>query len=340
VEAKYIFGIIDTAEEESFRIGGVNAYEEVFAIPYKDISLVVSDSQFIDYKNLPRDHAARYLITHQQTMERLMESYTIIPMKIGTYALNFGEIDKILSKGYPLFKDVFERINNKIEIEVVAIWSDLTSIIRKIGESEDINRLKENLMSGPQGVSMEDQQEVGRLIKYALDKKRKGLASEIENELGKLSIDLRTHDLMNDMMILNTAFLIDKSQKTDFEKRLDSLNTLYNEKIHFKCIGPLPLYSFFTAEVKKMSSEEIVWARGKLGIDNRVTCDADVIKASYRRKACLYHPDRNAGNAEANRQFDEIFRAYKSLLEYIQGNGNSLSEQEYDSDDIIVKVRV
>lgn len=339
MEAKYIFGIIDTGEEKSFGDCGVEAYEEVYTIPYQDISLVVSDSQFINYANLPRNQAARYLLGHQQIIERVMDSHTIIPMKLGTYALNFGEIDEILSKGYPLFKEVFGKINNTTEIDVAATWNDLDSIVKEIGEGEDMKKLKEKLLSGPEGVSVEDRQGAGRLIKNALDKKRERLASEIEGELGRLSMDVKAHALMDDTMILNTAFLIDKSKKTEFERRLDILNVRCNGKINFRCIGPLPPYSFSTAEVKKICSEEIEWAREKLGIDNIAVAVADITRA-YRRKASLFHPDRNAGDPGAAGQFDEIRRAYNILLECLQGNDNYLREQECTTcDAIIVRMR-
>lgn len=98
------------------------------------------------------------------------------------------------------------------------------------------------------------------------------------------------------------------------------------------------MYSFFTAEVKKIRSEEIAWARAKLGIDDKAASDMDVIKA-YRRKANLCHPDRNTGDPDADEQFNEICRAHKLLLECFQGNDNSSGEQEYARDVIIVKMK-
>ncbi|MDP2755273.1 MAG: GvpL/GvpF family gas vesicle protein, partial [Nitrospirota bacterium] len=93
VECKYIYGIIEDSEEKVFN-------SEVHTIPYQDISAVVSDSSFVDYTTLPKDQVAKFLLTHQQVIEKVMDSYTIIPMKLGTYAFNIREIEEILSKGY------------------------------------------------------------------------------------------------------------------------------------------------------------------------------------------------------------------------------------------------
>jgi L-rhamnose mutarotase len=214
MEVKYIFGIIETSEEKIFNLCGFNSYEQVYTIPYQDISAVVSDSQFVNYTALPKDQVARYLLRHQQVIEKIMDVYTVIPVKLGTYAFSIREIEEILLKGYALFKDISRKINNKIEMDVVATWNDLNSVIKEIGEREEIKEHKEKLMSRPEGISVEDQIKIGSLIKNILDKEREKLAMEIEPALRKCSIYSKWHGLMDDRMIFNIAFL--KKQRTGF----------------------------------------------------------------------------------------------------------------------------
>ena len=72
-----------------------------------------------------------------------MDSYTIIPMKLGTYAFNIKEVEEILNRGYQTLKDMLMKINNKIEMDVVATWNDLNSVIKEIGKGQEIKELKE-----------------------------------------------------------------------------------------------------------------------------------------------------------------------------------------------------
>jgi len=344
MEAKYIYGIIKTAKEEFLGSCGVSVYEEVYTIPYRDISAVVSDSPFVDYTTLSKDQVARYLLRHQQVIEKIMDSYNVIPMKLGTYAFNISEVEEILSKGYPTVNEIFRKIDKKIEIDVAATWSNLNSVVKEIGEKQEIKELKEKLMSKSGGASVEDQIKVGRAVKNILDKERERLASEIRDVLGRVSIDSKVHDLMDDRMIFNVAYLIDKDKKTEFEKRLDELDKLYNEKINFRCVGPLPPYSFYTIETKKISFEEVDCARKILCLGNKATKE-EIIKA-YRNSAKLCHPDKNSDVSNAERQFNEINRAYRSLLEYClsaeqAGPGDicSFNEKEFKKNAILVRVR-
>lgn len=337
MEVQYIFGIIEASEEKVFNSCGIADCDEVYTIPYQDISAVVSDSQFVDYTTLPKDQVARYLLRHQQVSEKIIDAYTLIPLRLGTYAFNVEEVKAILSKGYLIFKDIFRKIDNKIEIDVVATWNDLNSVIKEIGKLENIKELKEKLMSEPKGISLEDQMKIGSLIKDILDKKREKLASEIGAVLKRVSMDSRAHALMDDSMIFNTAFLLYKDKKAELERSLDEMNELFNGEIDFRCVGPLPPYSFYTVEVKKIPFSELNWARKRLCLNDIIT--KDQIEKAYRNQALMCHPDRNPDVPDAERRFNEINKAYKILLDYCQGDECSFDEKEFSQNALIVKVR-
>lgn len=337
MECKYIYGIIEASEENVFNSCGITAYEQVYTIPYQDISAVVSDSSFVDYTTLPKDQVAKYLLAHQQIIEKVMDYHTIIPMRLGTYAFNIGEVEEILFVGYQIIKDIFMKVNDKIEMDIVATWNDLDSIIKEIGERREIKELKEGIMSRPEGSSVRDQVKIGKLIKDILDREREKLTMEIEPALRKCSIYSRLHDLMDDRMIFNAAFLIENLRKDEFEGVLDELNSRFGERINFRCVGPLPAYSFYTIETKKIRFEKVDWARKTLHLGNKATKE-EIIKA-YRNGAKLYHPDKSPDVPNAERRFNEIYRAYRILLEYCQGDACSFNEKEFSQNAVIVRVR-
>ncbi|MBI4690607.1 MAG: GvpL/GvpF family gas vesicle protein [Nitrospirae bacterium] len=337
MEVKYIFGVIGADREECLDCCGFTLGERVHAIPYRDISAVVSTSSLVEYTRLPKDRVARYLLTHQQVIEKVMDHYTIIPMRLGTYAFDTAEVKEILSRGYKKFKDILQKIGNKIEIDLVATWNDLNSMVKEIGELQEIKDLKERMMSRPEGVSVGDQIKIGSRIKTILDTKKERISSEINGALAKVSTALKAHDLMDDRMIFNAALLIDKERNNELEIELYELNKLYAGTVDFRCVGPLPPYSFYTAEVEKLPFNDIEWAKEKLEIDG-VETKEEIIKA-YRNRARIYHPDNNIDSHDAERQFNEIFRAYKILCEYCDGNGRLPDEKEAGQNAVIIKVR-
>lgn len=336
---KYIYGIINSNTVSTPKID-----EGVYTIPYKDISALVGDSEIVDYTKMLKEAVARYLLRHQQVIEKVMDAHTIIPMRLGTYALNKEDVEEILSKGHKEFKDILKKAENKIEVDVVATWSDLNVVLKEIAEEEEIKEFKQMLSNKKEGIAVDDQMKIGIMVKNYLNQKREKYALEIQTSLSEISEGVKVHELMDDRMVINTAFLISKDKQKDFDRKVEELNTKFTEKLNFRCVGPLPPYSFYTLEIKKMQFEEIQWARKKLDL-NGFTSKEDVKKA-YQMLAFSSHPDRNPNIPDIEKKFDEVNKAYRVLWEYYQaaeqagqGDGCSFNEEEFKKNAILVKVK-
>ncbi len=335
---KYIYGIINSNEALYFGSFGTTACEEVYTIPYQDISVVVSNSEMVDYTILPKDAVVRHLFKHQQVIEKVMEGFTVIPMRLGTFAYDEDEVRYILAKAYLMVKDIFNKISDKIEIDVVATWGDFDSVLKVIGEEKEIKGFRESLLTNPKEITVDNQMKVGAMVKNHLYKKREKYTLEIQTSLSKIIQGIKVHELMNDEMVLNTAFLINKTKQKEFDKKIEKLNTKFNNELNFRCVGPLPPYSFYTLEIKKWQFEEIDWARRKLGLQNNFATK-DEIKKAHQTMAFTFHPDKNPNTSGIEREFDEITKAYKLLCEYCEGDSCSFSEEEFKKNAILVKVR-
>lgn len=328
----YIYGVLDSNKELFFGPHGVTACEEVYTISYQDISAVVSDSEMVDtstslsidpervervdYTHMRKDRLAMLLVRHQKAIEKIMGlGHTIIPMRLGTFAKDEAEIKHILACGHSIIKDIFTKISNMIEIDITATWGDFSSALKEIGEDKEITEFKERLLTSPGGVTVDDQMRMGLMVKDALDRIREGYSKEIQAALKSASRASKAHELMDDKMIANIAFLINKAKQKDFEMKVERLNTEFNEKLHFRCVGPLPPYSFYTLEIKTLNYEEIDWAKKRLVVLSD-SISKDEVKKAYQRQAVSTHPDRNPNVSGAGKEFDEVNKAYKILTEY------------------------
>ena len=338
---KYIYGIMNTGSHAAG--SGLLTSNGIYTVPYMDVSAIVSDSEIIDYTNLPGDAAARHLIQHQLVIEKVIQEFTIIPMRLGTYVLNEDEVMQVLTKGHRMFKEIFEKIEGRIEVDVAVTWVDLNMVINEVSEQEEIKTLKQSLLNKKETITVDDQMKMGMLIKGHLNKKKDECAHTIKDSLKGFCRDTKEYTIPDDMTILNAAFFIDNEMRIPFEERLDELNNDFNGKVHFKYIGPLPPYNFYPLEIKKFQYEEIERAREKLSLCTLVT--KDDIRKAYRMCVSIYHPDKQSDTqsdtqkAEAEMEYDEITKAYGLLSEYCQKESCSFEEEDFAGNAIIVKIK-
>ncbi len=358
---KYIYGVINSSTKEFFNLdeivsfedfypfksqteiaGGREIFNRAYTVSFQDIAAVVKDSEIVDYSRMPNDALARLLVSHLQLIEKVMTKNTIIPMRLGTFAEGDKEVEQILASGYRTIKDIFERAQNTIEVDVVATLSDFSSFLQEVSEEEEIKALKQSLLSKEGDVTVDDQMGIGVLVKKHLDKKKETLANRIQTALGQIAQDSKAHDLMDDKMVLNTAFLIGQSRRGEFEQKIEQLNDEFEDKLNFRCVGPLPPYSFYTLEVKKPQFEEVDWARRKLGLKSDFITANDIKKA-HRRIALTCHPDKNPDVPDIEKKFNDMTRAYRILLDYYRASNQAdkddgcyLNEDAFEKDAVLV----
>lgn len=361
---KYIYGIINSNTERcngsfgkenkkrpfqllSKEVGrSLRSGDGVYFVPYKDISAVVSNEEIVDYSYMLKDALARLLVSHQRVIEGIMDlGYEIIPMRLGTFTIDEDDVENVLSKGYCLIKNIFNKVHDKIEIDVVSTWSDFDSILKEAGEEKEIREFKERLLWKPEGITVDDQMKAGMMLKKALDNRREKCVFKIQSALQSVSHDIRLHELMNDNMVINSAFLVNKSRLKEFDRKIESLNDEFVGKLDFKRVGPLPPYSFFTLEIEKIQFDDVNWAKNKLCIPDDETSKNEIKKA-YKRLAFSCHPDRNPDSPGIEKEFNEIKKAYKLLIDYGEASEQtgragicSFKEEEFIKNAVLVRVR-
>ena len=314
MEMKYIYGVINSREKKAFERTDRDG-REVYTVPYQDISCVVSDSNGLNLGMMENEELGRYLVEHQAVIEEVMKEHTIIPIRFGTQVESIAEVESVLESGYSQFKDRLKGFDGKIELDVTGVWSDLNKIIKLTGEQDkEIRDFKREIAKKPPEETFQQRIKIGAMIKTALEKKNQETQKAILDVLNQKAIDSQKHEVMDDKMILNCAFLLNKEKEEDFDETLNELDRQYNDLINFKCVAPLPPYSFSTMGVKKIGFNDLNEARRLLGLGEETTVDE--IKDGYRKKTLDWHPDRDPDNPALAEKFEEITRAYKMLISF------------------------
>ncbi|MFV9644333.1 MAG: GvpL/GvpF family gas vesicle protein [Desulfobacterales bacterium] len=324
-EGRYIYGFINTKEQKNLGSIGIEQGDVCF-FPYKDIAAVVSDLPLIQFDSLPKETLLRNLAIYQTVIEMVMKNHHIIPIKFGAMVKAEEDLRRIMEKNYVRIKTILDAVKNKIELDIVALWSDIETVLKEIGEEEEVKSLKAEALTKPPAQVFESKIKLGKLVKNTLDKKREQCASRLSDVLKKDAENYCSHAVMDDSMIMNTAFLINKDRQEIFESNVDQLDNQYNGKINFRIVGPLPLYSFTSLEMKRVKFGEVNEARKMLGLGEEATISE--IKDVYRELSKKFHPDKYPGDQEAQKRFEKMTRAYQIITDYCQGGQCSFKEAD------------
>ena len=312
-EGIYIYGIVPNI----YKSEELNSLEDmgVYSIPFQNISAIVSnrDIDSVDFSN--REALGYLLVEHQETIEDLSKKgFTmLLPMRLGVIVDSKESVINILANGYNLITETLKKVENYTEMDMVVSWVDFPSHIAEIIAHKDVQQLKQEIISNNSAILQVDQVKIGMLIQEKMSEKNKQIELKILNDLSLVTEDIKIHEVMNDQMISNVAFLINKNKLEKFGHIVDQIDEDYKGKLNFKLVGPLPNYSFYTIDIKELKSDSIVEAKNLLELEN--IGNEKEIKNAYLKKAKLVHPDMQSNNGEEE-QFNKFNQAYHLLLDY------------------------
>jgi len=242
-EGKYIYGIIKTNQKREFGPIGIGGRGDVvYTLCYQDLAAIVSSSPIVRYP-VTRDNS----ITHALVLEKIMEEYTVLPVRFCTIAKEEEAIiERVLKSRYQEFIDLIAELEGKIELGVRAFWTDMNAIFTEtVEENLPIKQLK-NLLVKEKNIQRQyaGKIKIGQVVQNALEEKKKKEAKELLEVLKPLSLDFRENLVLGDMNLVNAAFLVAKAREKEFDQKMQELEKVYGERKKLKYIGPVPPYNF------------------------------------------------------------------------------------------------
>ena len=312
---KHLYGVIGTPEDSKFcptRVGDQG--EEVYLVTHKELSAMVSNTPFLNYKTVPKEFVIRRLLDHQKVIEQVMDSYSTIPFKFGSLAHTEKEVKQILIQGYPIFKSLLPWVRERVELDLVATW-DRERVFKSLYEEEsEIRSLQETIRKKSERDALLEKIKLGALVCQYLKKRRSQFKEKILSHLKVYTESQSDHDVMDDLMILNMAFLLRKEIENEFDRRVQYLDQTFLGEVCFKLIGPLPLYSFRCIGIEWTDTQEIGEALALLGLKEKVSLTD--IRNAYYQKVHSLHPDKMRDSFDSLREFEKVVAAYRLLTKY------------------------
>lgn len=322
---KHLYGVIKSAKDlnsGSIRIGDRDI--EIYPVRHKGLAAIVSRADFIDGNSMPRELVVRRLLDHQKVIESAMGSTPIIPFKFGSLAQSEKEVEQILMEGRALFEALLPWVQERMEIELVAKW-DREKIFKTLYKEEpEIQSLQKMVEERSGTDALLEKVKLGKIIQQCLFKRRALCKETILSHLRGFAESLWDHEVMDDLMILNAAFLLKKESENEFDRRVEDLDQTFLGEVSFKLIGPLPLYSFKCVEIEWADANEIRDALSTLGLKGNPPFTD--VKSAYHQKAQSLHPDQAGDLSNTSSEFERVVKAYGLLRRYYRAYPSLPSE--------------
>jgi hypothetical protein len=332
MQSQYLYGVIPAGKSRDFGPIGLDG-ETVRAICEDDLAVVVSRGTRVSFTTVAPEKTLQCLAQHQRVLEQVMVDSPVIPLKFGTYADSDEQVRRILRSGRKEFAQAMDRYGSRVEVDLAAQWEDIQSVLAEIATDERIVSLKTRL-AGERQVGIGQRIAMGKLVKQLLDERRTRIAGELVMAIHSRWPNIVVNPTRDDTMLLNAAILVGRDEQAEFDNVIAELNGRYGDRFHFRCVGPLPPYSFATAEVKTLQAADLDAARKSLGLGD--SANLVEIKSAHRRLLSESHPDRNPGADTAGRM-REISAAYELLEEYVLNFKHTFSAVQ--DAPVMVKVR-
>jgi len=250
-EGSYIYCIIGT--ERPVQLGPVGIGErgdEVYSAHFDGLAAVVSRSPIKSY-TVARDN----MMAHEKVIEEVMKEHAVLPVRFCTIARNDDEVREILRREHSRFSDLLKNIEGKKELGLRGFCNEgiYKDIVDKYSE---IRELKEKIAALPAARTHSQRMEIGGMVEAALKREKELFREDILGVLSPLSVQTKTNNNYGDMMILNAAFLVEKSRERDFDRAVNELDAKYSGKIKFKYVGTLPPFNFVNVVIDLRRREE------------------------------------------------------------------------------------
>jgi len=241
---KYLYCIIPCSENRMFEVDVIGSGDGVVhTVCHRSLAAVVSDSPVVQYESTRQN-----MVAHEKVLEAVMKEFTLLPVRFGTVTDSTSpvqDIQKLLSSRFNEFQELLRDMEGKVELGLKAFWRDEKAIFEEIvAENADIRRIRNSLLGKSAEATHFDRIRLGEMVKEALNHKRAKEAAKILQPLRRIAHGIRENGVLGDRMVVNAAFLVDKTKEPEFDHAVSKLDEEFGGRVVLKYIGLAPPYNF------------------------------------------------------------------------------------------------
>lgn len=174
----------------------------------------------------------------------------IIPMKFLTILNNISRVEEIMEQNIDKFSEILKKLDNKKELSV-KIYCNY-KVFKDTYMKEELLKFEESLKGKPKGTVFLLRKKFDSELNDKVQSKAYKIANSMVYGAAPHYVEMKSNKLLakeitgiQDKMILNCAFLIDKKQEKIFNSYIHELIEKYsNIGFTLQFTGPWPPYNF------------------------------------------------------------------------------------------------
>jgi hypothetical protein len=228
-----------------FATPGIGGQDKVRLVTYDGLAAVVSDAPQEDCE-VNREN----LLAHQRVITEALTRSDVLPVSFGTVAESDRQVQEQLLRGTADdLHRALEGVQGCIELELKVLWNEEQLFAEIMAEDDDIRALQDSIAGLPPETTQYERVQLGERVAAAIQRKSEAEAAALLEALEPLAVETRVNDNLGDMMLLNAAFLVDRSREQAFDAQVQALGEAEAGRLIFQYVGPLPPYNFVDIRV-------------------------------------------------------------------------------------------
>jgi len=238
-QGSYVYSVIRCGEPRTFGPIGIGAPgSPVRTVHYGELAAVVSDAPLTPY-----DPTRENLLAHQRVNETVMSEFTVLPLAFGAQFRSEADVVEILRNTHDSLLDVLRKMDGKVEFDLKVFW-DPQRVLAEIQEQNELVRHLRSQMGSGQESGYLSHLQLGQIVQDAMRQRAESYVREVYSALEDTAVASRTNATIGEDMILNAAFLINRTEEGSFNQMLDRIAAEFEGRLSFRLSGPFPPYNF------------------------------------------------------------------------------------------------
>ena len=261
----YAYGLVGKRPEQLDMLG-IDKKNKVYPVEGRDICVMVSKIDIDTFQNqvkklfseltkttgAAQSGTEEILQAHEDVVNTLMKSTTVVPFKFGTILKDEKAASKMLQDDEEKFKELLSKFTGRAEWGL-KVYADTQEFIRHIVQIEPkFKNLEEQREKLPRGVAYLLGKKMEAELKDNAVARLAEVTEVIFQELGKDAHEVKLNKTLPQKltgkkkeMILNTVYLVEREKVARFCKQGKRLTEKYESLgLDLEVSGPWPPYSF------------------------------------------------------------------------------------------------